>query len=373
VLFFSLDGLTHVLSLTQNKKLRDLVDIMIARFAQLDLLQIKAQTHSTLTTVRALLRMYRLYGDLDYLNLARERYDLYRAHAWTEDMQNYNWFQRPQWTEGCAIIDSFMAALSLWQETAESRYLQDAHLIYYTAMRHNQWPNGGYGTTNCLGADSSYHLKHGDEATWCCTMRGSEGLATAMQWTCLFDNQNIVIPFYCDNTMQLVFPDGSLQIRQTTRYPQFGECTFQVTSASLQQPKTVWFFIPFLNKADHTVLDVNGLQVKGEFQNSFLRFSHYFKTGDTIRLTFPVTLRSEKPLTTSRSNEYSRFFHGPLMLGHRGTELITLPQVSRLHEFRDGQYRDDFSGISLQALDYDSFSSMAEAKTEKVQFLFPAG
>jgi hypothetical protein len=373
VLFFSLDGLTHVLSLTQNKKLRDLVEIMIARFAQLDLLQIKAQTHATLTTVRALLRMYRLYGDPHYLTLARQRYDLYRAHAWTEDMQNYNWFQRPQWTEGCAIIDSFMAALSLWQETAEAQYLHDAHLIYYTAMRHNQWPNGGYGTTNCLGAENTYHLKHGDEATWCCTMRGGEGLATAVQYTCLFDDRHIVIPFYCDNRMQLVFPDGALHMQQTTRYPQHGECTIQVTSASLQQPKTVWLFIPFLNKADHAILNVNGHQVAGEFQHSFLRFSHYFKTGDTIRLTFPITLRIEKPLTTSRSNEYSRFFHGPMMLGHRGRDLVTVKQVSELREIRDGQYQDATSGIALRALDYDSFSSMAEAKAEPVQFLFPAG
>lgn len=373
VLFFSLDGLAHALSLTLQPQWRDLVDTMISRFAELDLLHIKAQTHSTLTTSRALLRLYRLYGDRHYLDLARDRYELYRTHAWTQDLQNYNWFRRPQWTEGCAIIDSFMVAMSLWQETAASRYLHDAHLIYYTAMRHNQWPNGGYGTTNCLGADNSLHLQHGEEATWCCTMRGGEGLAAAMQWSYLYDPHHLVIPFYCDSQARLRFPDGTLHLRQRTRYPYQGECLLDIIDTTVKQAKTVWLFLPFLKEPQNAAVTVNGLNVSAEYEHSFLRFKHVFNKGDRITLTFSLALRNEPSLVQNSSTAHERFFHGPLMLGYRGAKTLTLNDLSNLRHTGNAHYQDDTSGLLLQALDYDSFQTMAEAKSEKVQFLFPAG
>ena len=51
----------------------------------------------------------------------------------TENFENYNWFGRPEWTEGCAVIDSFIVATRLWRATGNAR-TSKTPMIYFNGM-----------------------------------------------------------------------------------------------------------------------------------------------------------------------------------------------------------------------------------------------
>ncbi len=54
--FIFLDGVTHAYQVRGGADLKALIDEMITRFLEVDVVAIKAQTHATLTALRALLR-----------------------------------------------------------------------------------------------------------------------------------------------------------------------------------------------------------------------------------------------------------------------------------------------------------------------------
>jgi len=56
--FIFLDGIVHAYKLFPSPQLKELVDEMITRFLQVDLIAINAQTHATLSALRGMLRYY---------------------------------------------------------------------------------------------------------------------------------------------------------------------------------------------------------------------------------------------------------------------------------------------------------------------------
>ena len=177
--------------------LAPLIGAMIARFLAIDLKEIKAQTHATLTALRGLVRWSRLTADPTLWSEIADRYQLYTDFAWTEHYANYNWFDRPRWTEPCAVVDSLIVAMELWQHTREDRYLEHAQLIWFNALGHGQRANGGFGCDNCPGADGETELKFStEEAHWCCTMRGAEGLFRLTEYQVFHDMDGaLLLPF----------------------------------------------------------------------------------------------------------------------------------------------------------------------------------
>lgn len=169
--FFTLDGLTQAYSVDPTPELRELIETMIARYTQLDPAALSAQTHSTLTTLRGILRWWREVAPRpELLALVRARFQLYRNEAATEHHGNYNWFGRPEWTEPCAIVDAFMLAVQLWSATGDAELLEEAQWIYFNGLAHAQRPNGGYGCDRCTGARGLLFAAAHEyfEAPWCC-------------------------------------------------------------------------------------------------------------------------------------------------------------------------------------------------------------
>ena len=132
--FVFLDGLVQAYQVTGREDLRPIIDEIMELYKKIEVEEIKAQTHSTLTGLRATLRYYEMTGDESLLQVAKERYEAYTRRAMTENYENYNWFGRPEWTEPCAVIDSYMVAIQLWQHTGNPAYLADAQKIYYNGI-----------------------------------------------------------------------------------------------------------------------------------------------------------------------------------------------------------------------------------------------
>ncbi len=187
--YIAMDGVVQAYSVLsgslpdrdRDEKTNALIDEMTAEFVKIPFIEIKMQTHATLTGLRGLLRRYGQTGDEKLLKETERIFGLYEKHGMTATYANKNWFDRPEWTEPCAIIDSFMVASQLFALTGKVKYAELAQLILYNGVYHAQRGNGGFGCDTC--ATDGVLKAHCYEAYWCCTMRGGEGLAAAAAYS----------------------------------------------------------------------------------------------------------------------------------------------------------------------------------------------
>lgn len=176
--FIAIDGLTHAYEITKNEDLANFIKIIIEKFMTIDLLKLKCQTHATLTAARGIFRFYKLVQDKKYFNYAKSIFEIYVKNGMTYNYENYNWFNRGNtWTEPCAVVDSFILAINLYNETKQESYLRFAKRIYLNGLNFCFRSNGGAGTNTCVDENQKY-LKVSEiyEAHFCCTMRYAEGL-----------------------------------------------------------------------------------------------------------------------------------------------------------------------------------------------------
>lgn len=347
--FIFLDGLVQVYSLFPSKELKKLIEEMIERFLQMDLVKINAQTHATLTALRGLMRYYLLMGKSDLLIEVENRYILYRTVAITENFENYNWFSRPEWTEPCAIIDSFMLSVQLWQCTGNSLYLEDAHHIYYNAICHTQRTNGGFGLDNCTGITNDSLKVYADEAYWCCTMRGGEGIASAIQYNYFTDESTLTVPFYNKSECVLFFKNKKILIRQTTNYPFENEILLNIVEAENIPEIKLKLFAPSWFK--NLCVIVNGKAQAFKIENGFILLELKLEKGTRVALSFDQQTKTNYAV----NKEYSEAAHfsisyGPLLLGYEGIENIDfngMPLLTRksIKEWEAGNKRIPLSTL----------------------------
>ncbi len=250
-----------------------LLDEMVAHFYRIPFLPICVQTHATLTACRGILRLYEKDGDPAKLDFVRDIFKLYQKEGMTASFANYNWFGRPEWTEPCAIIDSFMLAAQLYIHTGKLGYREMAHKILYNGIYASQRANGGFGTDNCAGAASvaGSHLLgvSAYEAYWCCSMRGGEGLASVSRYALLEDVsiENAAGGNRYENVVTVFLPlDGiytvhGVKVLVRTTYPASGSITFRI----LDNPenKTLFFNLPTMQYCN---VSVGGFTLRaGEF------------------------------------------------------------------------------------------------------------
>lgn len=373
--FFILDGLTQAHAVVPSPGLRGLIETMIARYARFDPVLHSAQTHSTLSTLRGILRWWR---DVDprpaYLELVRTRYALYRDLAETEHHANYNWFGRPEWTEPCAIVDAYLLVVQLWSATGEAAYLEEAHRIFFNALAHAQRPNGGYGCDLCTGARGLLFAAPHEffEAPWCCSMRGAEGLARAAQFGWFTGADELVLPFYFGGTARLAFADGEVEIGQHSDYPLEGRVRLEIRTSTLQQPKTLRLFAPSWCPPRSFRVQRNGQPVATTIAGSFVSATLEFRTGDEITATFPFEIAAVRLQNPGRQPGHHRFAHGPLLLGYAGAEAVNLPADTIFTPTGPARYRCAATGRSLAPLPALIDLSEADAKAVRTQLVFNA-
>ncbi len=323
--FIFLDGLAQAWVVLKGAgapeaaALKALVDEATARFEAMDLLAVKAQTHASLTGMRALLRVQAETGDARLLAAVRERYALYRRTAMTATYANTNWFGRPEtWTEPCAVIDSFMVATQLWQRTGEASYLEDAHRIWFNGVGRGQRGNGGFGTDTCAGFGQAWLRVRSYEAYFCCTMRGGEGLARAAQ-SLYFTRAaqggtgEVTVPFFSDSEATVDLGGGPMKLRQTTEYPYAGRVRIEVVSAPERAGAvTLRLFRP--EWAQGPRVTVNGAGVNAAAADGFVTVRVTPKAGDVVAYEFGNRVGARD---VAAMPGYFAMEAGPLVLGYR--------------------------------------------------------
>lgn len=373
--FFTLDCLTQAYAVEPSPGLRELVETMIARYARFDPVQHSAQTHSTLSTLRGIIRWWR---DVDprpeYLELVRTRYALYRDLAETEHHGNFNWFGRPEWTEPCAIVDAYLLVIQLWSATGDAAYLEEAHRIFFNALAHAQRPNGGYGCDLCTGARGLLFAAPHEffEAPWCCSMRGAEGLARAAQFGWFTGADELVLPFYFGGAAKLTFPDGQVEIVQQSEYPLEGKVRLEVKASTLTKPKTLRLFAPSWCPPRRFRLKLNNAPVTAQVEGSFVCAKLELRAGDFLTVTFPFEIAAVPLQNPGRQPGHHRFAHGPLLLGHSGAEAVAMPADTVFTPTGSGRYLCAATGRTLAPLPALIDLPEAAAKAARTQLIFKA-
>lgn len=254
--YIPLDGLSQAYVLLDTysmdrelvHRLKALLDEMVAQFYQIPFLEICVQTHATLTACRGILRLYEKDGDPEKLAFVEKIFKLYREEGMTANYANYNWFGRPEWTEPCAIIDSFMVAVQLYVHTGKQEYAEISRKILYNGLLASQRANGGFGTDTCAGAadipDSDLLGCSCYEAYWCCSMRGGEGLASVSRYSVL--EMPLTDGEYPNSVMILYPMDGiytahGVKFLIRTNGPAADRVTVRILNNPGNKPLTFWF------------------------------------------------------------------------------------------------------------------------------------
>lgn len=372
--FIFMDGVIQAYEVVPSPALKELIDEMVARFLEVDLVGISAQTHATLTGIRALLRYYAITGDKTLLQQAASRYLLYRNQAMTENYENYNWFGRPEWTEPCAIVDAYMIANQLWMYTQTPSYLEDAHHIYFNALSHTQRSNGGFGLDNCTNSDVHLLSVKADEAYWCCTMRGGEGLAKAIQYNYFTGNNTLYIPFFSNNTVTFTAAGRHAVIQQTTGYPFDGNITFDVRESGLNAATDFAVFIP--SWAKNVKLLVNGKKAKYTTQHQFAVIHTTLTKGMSIQYQFdmePEAIPLVKKYAGENTADTYRFIYGPLLLGRAGATEISLQNKPRFSRTGEQQWVSKDKSLTLTPVYHLMSPEVAEKTGYSKQVIFYIG
>jgi hypothetical protein len=314
-LFLALDGMTRAYTVYPSQGLKETIVTAIERYQNLDLVAIGAQTHAMLSAATGILRWYEIQHRSKDLAFAEALYKQYRNLAMTETFENFNWFNRPEWTESCAVIDSYILTVNLWRSTGNASYLEDAHLIFFNGVLAGQLRNGGFGTSKCVSDQTGiYTVKEHAEAPFCCTMRGAEGLARGLQYAYFTENKTVTMPFYTANTATLRLGNGTCSISETTEYPYAGKVRFEVLDSRTSGKNQLNFFIPYWVIPNSFEIKVNGKPVRSQIKNSFAQIELALLTGTIIDITFKQRYGAEASLHPNRSNGGSRYFNGPLLL-----------------------------------------------------------
>ncbi|MEM9185112.1 MAG: beta-L-arabinofuranosidase domain-containing protein [Planctomycetota bacterium] len=311
--FIFMDGVIHAYTLFPSPELKAVVEEMIDRLLDIDLLAIKAQTHATLTGLRGLLRYHACTGDKSLLKAAVSRFALYKSYGMTENYENLNWFGRPTHTEPCAVVDSYLVAAQLWQATGDAVYLEDAHHIYYNGLAAAQRSNGGFGCNTCLGAADGVLRQKVFEAHWCCTMRGAEGLARAAQYGYFTRGDQVLVTSYANSKTAFQLPAGELVVEQTTDYPTGNSSRFTVVSEGLQKNVRFAFFVPVFTEFEG--LFHNGAPLPVDHDNGFVEVELEPDAGDEIEVRLRPVVRLAPTINKSFSKGRQTVRYGPLLLG----------------------------------------------------------
>ena len=333
-IFIGMEGLIHSYKINPRPEVKQLIEEMIERFLEVDLAGIRAQTHASLTACRGIIRYSEIVGDDYYIPEVVKRWDTYRRHGMTAGYQNYNWFCRENtWSEPCAVVDSYMLAVQLWMHTGNESYLDDAELIYYNGLCHDQRANGGFGCDFCPSTITGRTdlAVRTDEASWCCTMRGAEGLESAVNY-CYFTKEDILyVPFYMESSLDL---KKGITLRQSTQYPFGNSVSFEIQKTG--RIKQLYLRVP--SGAKNPEVTVNSRPSQATTEGCFLRVIG-FKAGDVITLSF------ELPEREVQDGGMKKVLRGPLLLGHENGE----DEFSTVYHLMDPKVSRD-SGYSKEIL-----------------------
>lgn len=352
--FIFMDGVIKAYEILKTDELKDVVDEMISRFLEVDLVKIKAQTHATLTALRSILRYAEIINDNQLVDEVVSRFEIYKSEGMTENYENYNWFGRPLWTEPCAVVDSYITAINLWRLTGDTRYLEDAQLIYYNGIGFEERYDGGFGSSSCAGSQDPFIKPTSHDNHWCCTMRGSDGLAKAAEYSYFTKGDTIYLAAFQNNQAEFVFDDNKIIVSQKSNYPFSKEAEIEIIESNVSSEKVFAFFIP--TWVIDLSIKINEKGQEANVNNRMAFVTSAFKSGDRIKINFDMEVKPEKSINKNTIAGYFSFHYGPLVLGSlvppNDLEEVILSRTSKFEPSENLQFKVTGTDLILKPLNH---------------------
>ena len=358
--YIMMDGVSHAYRILKWDDLYDLLSEMIETFSKVDLKKCAFQTHASLSCARGMLRAGIESGREDWVNEAIRQFDYYLENGITENYENHNWYTRPEWTEPCAIIDSFILASEIWRLTKKENYLHTAHRILYNGLYRAQRENGGFGCDNCVGADGKALFVKTYEAWWCCSMRGGDGLSNVARAIACTENEKIYLPFYHTGIVKL----SGIEFRIDSGYPYQGSISLSVLSSdgkerefALYKPENAYGFT------------VSGAEIVRE-ENGFAFIRKAFMPGDTIEIRFDFAL-TLIPARDKMTENAKTVVWGNLYLGTETEKDAPCPDIGKMTpaDAEKAVFIDE-NGRTFAPLGHITFETEEKIKNSRVQMIF---
>lgn len=253
--------------------------------------------------------------------------------------------------------------------TGNKEYLDTAELIYYNALCYAQRDNGGFGCDKCVGRELNTIYPHIEEAHWCCSMRGGDGLSRVAQFSYFTAPGSLYIARFGEGRVRIVTGGGSMTVSQHTAYPISDNVDFVLSD--VRNAAGIEIRINAMERfVDNPKVKINGVEANYRLDNGFIVLKAPWKQGDCISLTFDPKLRIEKPLNTINcSTEQNKVFYGVLLLGCDQTEDITIADVASLEKLSPNRFRVKDTPFELTPL-YHLMSPRVHVEGERKQILF---
>ena len=287
----------------------------------------------------------------------------------TETYENFNWFQRPEWTEPCAVIDSYQLTLDLWKHTGETKYLEDAQLIWYNAISFEQRDNGGFGLSNCPGPHDHHLQAHAYEAHWCCTMRGSEGIAERIQSLYFKQGNSVILADFQSSEIEVELPSGNLSVSLQTDFPFGNKFELKIKDSNLRKDATLKLFIP--SWIQNVKVSKDGTSAEYISDGNYLIIKGDFKAGEKYELAFNQKLGKVKPHGNNTNDNLFKIQYGPLVLGVEGqVEDIKLPSEFQIRKTSSTEFNIEGSDFTLRPVNHLMNEKVNPGNKYQTQVLF---
>jgi len=215
----------------------------------------------------------------------------------------------PNTTETCNTYNVLKLTRHLfcWRPSAE--YADYYERALYNHILASQNPETGmmcYYVPLRSGSRRNYNGVN--DSFWCCTGTGVENHAKYGDSIYFHDNQNLYVNLFIASDLN--WKEKGLQLRQETKYPDEGSTRLTFTC---QKPVRLSVQVrhPFWSDKDFAVL-VNGKKTEQVGNpGSFVTLSREWKTGDTVEIRMPFSLRIEA--FKDNANRFA-VLDGPLVL-----------------------------------------------------------
>jgi DUF1680 family protein len=260
-------------------------------------------------------------------------------------------------------------AVQLWQYTGKPEYLEDAQHIYYNGICHTQRANGGFGCDNCPGPkDLSLKIKT-QEAFWCCTMRGGEGLARAIDYAYFTNSNSLIVTSLENNKATFTIDSKEYKIQQTSTYPFGTKSEMVITPVKGSKTFKLKIFAP--SWTSNPQVRVNGKKTVFTKENGMIILSLKPSKETRIEYSFDMSAGIRPSINPENTQDgVFAFEYGPLMLGYDGTEISfsSKPQLTRIDQ-RHWKVLDGSKSVVLSPV-YHLMDEMVKDKSYQKQILF---
>lgn len=240
-IYISLDGLSHAHSILKDERLGSLIKWMCMAFISTNFSKKNFQSHAFLSGLRGMVRYYVVSGDTEVYQGAKKMFDYYLDTSLNFVYESYGVVNKPLGSEGCAVVDQAMLCAQFYKLTGDVKYLELYRKMYVNAIRTTQRSNGGMGCNVAVGdgkQDFARSVPEFAEATWCCTMRGCEGI-TDFTKNIYHVEGNEITPMLLNDSI-CEFYGGKVIIKLKTDYPKSGKTVFEVLKCDIPFKLKMW-------------------------------------------------------------------------------------------------------------------------------------